>query len=85
MYFCGCETLFLNTLIGFMPFESGGFESRASGVLWDDNCSVYTWGKHKSGKLVSKHTTRRDTQKYDTLGKFLVTILESLGAQKIGV
>ena len=32
-------------------------------------------GKHKSGKLVCKHTTHRDTQKYDTLGKFLVTCL----------
>ena len=62
------------------------FKSQASGVLIkDDNCSVYTEGKHKCGKLVCKHRTHRDTQKYDTLGKLLVTILENLGSTKIGV
>ena len=61
------------------------FKSKASGVLGDDNCSVYTGGKQKCGKLVCKHPTHRDTQKYDTLGKLLVTILENLGGTEIGV
>ena len=49
-----------------------------------ENSWSLSW-KVLEDKLGSKLSTQQDTQKYDTLGKLLVTISENLGGLKIGV